>query len=241
MVMSLILLNLAGGDCVDDLKILEADEGFCKILRRFETHGLKCKVRRAMEKRWRKDKKRTVPSPSAAFRYLSIFHDPEQKNIRRQTNVKALIPTPNGHLKGLRQTNKDLSGCLNMTSPCKTATLDMDATLAETSKKNALYCYKGFKSYQPLNTWWHEQSIILHTEFRDGTVPDGFEQLRVFKEALACLLENVEKVKLRSDTAGYQHDLLTYCETGKNERFGRIEFAIGCNVTQTFKTAETSH
>ncbi len=28
MIHSLILLNLAGGDCVDDLKILEADEGF---------------------------------------------------------------------------------------------------------------------------------------------------------------------------------------------------------------------
>ena len=66
---------------------------------------------------------------------------------------------------------------------------------------------------------------------------DGFEQLRVFKEALNCLLENVEKVKLRSDTAGYQHDLLKYCEKGESERFGRIEFAIGCNVTQAFKTA----
>jgi hypothetical protein len=31
MVMSLVLINLAGGDCVDDLKILEADEGFCTI------------------------------------------------------------------------------------------------------------------------------------------------------------------------------------------------------------------
>ncbi len=52
-----------------------------------------------------------------------------------------------------------------------------------------------------------------------------------------CLPENVEKVKLRSDTAGYQHELLKYCEKGKNERFGRIEFAIGCNVTFAFKTA----
>lgn len=140
MVMSLILLNLAGGDCIDDLKILEADEGFCKILRKSEMHSLKRKMRRALEKRWRKGKKRTVPSPSAAFRYLSKFHDTEQEKIRRRANVKAFIPTPNEHLKGLRQTNKDLPGCLNMANPHKTATLDMDATLAETSKKNALYC-----------------------------------------------------------------------------------------------------
>ncbi len=79
--------------------------------------------------------------------------------------------------------------------------------------------------------------MILHTEFRDGNVPAGFEQLRVFKKALDCLPEDVEKVRLTSDTAGYQHDLLKYCEKGENERFGRIEFVIGCNVTQAFKIA----
>jgi len=30
-VISLILLNLAGGDSIDDLGILEGDEGFCKV------------------------------------------------------------------------------------------------------------------------------------------------------------------------------------------------------------------
>ena len=35
-VMALILLNLAGGESVDDLRVLEADEGFCSILRRIE-------------------------------------------------------------------------------------------------------------------------------------------------------------------------------------------------------------
>ena len=216
---------------------MEADEGFCKILRKSEMHALKRKVRRTLERRWRKEKKRTVPSPSAAFRYLSKYHDTEQEKIRKQTNVKAFIPAPNAHLKGLMNTNKDMAACLNTANPNKTATLDMDATLAETSKKTALFCYKGFKSYQPLNTWWHEQGFILHTEFRDGNVPAGFEQLRVFKEALDCLPENVEKVKLRSDTAGYQHNLLKYCEKGENERFGRIEFAIGCDVTHAFKIA----
>jgi hypothetical protein len=36
MVLSLILLNRAGGDSVDDLQRLESDEGFCKVLRRLE-------------------------------------------------------------------------------------------------------------------------------------------------------------------------------------------------------------
>jgi len=47
----------------------------------------------------------------------------------------------------------------------------------------------------------------------------------------------VTKAYLRSDTAGYQHELLKYCEKGTNERFGRIEFAIGCDVTKEFKKA----
>ena len=74
-------------------------------------------------------------------------------------------------------------------------------------------------------------------EFRDGNVPAGYEQLRVLKEALRCLPDGVEQVRLRSDTAGYQHDLLKYCELAENERFGRIEFAIGCDVTGEFKRA----
>jgi hypothetical protein len=88
-----------------------------------------------------------------------------------------------------------------------------------------------------LNTWWAEHNVVLHTEFRDGNVPAGYEQLRVLQEAMSLLPEGVLKVRLRSDTAGYQHELMKYCERGENERFGRIEFAIGSDVTPEFKKA----
>jgi hypothetical protein len=68
-------------------------------------------------------------------------------------------------------------------------------------------------------------------------VPAGFEQLRVFKEALDLLPPGVEEVLLRSDTAGYQHDLLRYCAEGTNPLFGAIKFAIGVDVTPEFKKA----
>ena len=76
-----------------------------------------------------------------------------------------------------------------MQSPEATATLDMDATVIATKKEQSFHCYKGYKSYQPINTWWSEQEIILHTEFRDGNVGAGYEQLRVLKEAvdITCL------------------------------------------------------
>lgn len=235
-VMALILLNLAGGDCVDDLKVVEADDGFCEILKKAELHGLKRKQRRALLRRWRKQRTRTVPSASAVFRYLAAFHDAEQERQRR-AGEKAFIPKPNEHLSGFALINSELAAAAHSQATEKIATLDMDATLIESYKAEALYCYKGFPSYQPLNTWWAEQGILLHTEFRDGNVPAGYEQVRVFTEALECLPAGVEQVRLRSDTAGYQHDLLRYCALGKNKRFGRIGFAIGCDVTPEFKKA----
>ncbi|MDD5501753.1 MAG: IS1380 family transposase [Candidatus Omnitrophica bacterium] len=235
MVLSLVLLNLAGGDCVDDIKMLEADEGFCELLKKAELYGLKRRVRRALLRRWRKEKTRSVPSPSSIFRYLAQFHNREQEGLRQPG--KAFIPAPNEHLQGFVEINKELSAFPGLQRSGSTATLDMDATLVCTHKTDALFSYKGFKAYQPLNTWWFEQGIILHTEFRDGNVPAGFQQLRVFKEALDCLPEEVKQVRLRSDTAGYQHNLLRYCATGENSRFGVVEFAIGCAVTQEFKKA----
>ena len=236
-VMSLVLLNLAGGNCVNDLRILEGDEGFARIMRRVEaeSHGLSRKERRKLERLWREERKRAVPSPSPVFRYLSAFHDQDQEEKREAG--KAFIPDPNEHLKGLYAVNRDLVAFAQAKSPQTTATLDMDATLVETHKKDALYGYKGFKAYQPLNTYWFEHGLTLHSEFRDGNVPAGFQQLRVLKDALACLPENVSQAFLRSDTAGYQWDLMRYCAEGKDERFRVIEFAIGVDITPEFKRA----
>jgi len=234
-ILSLVLLNLTGGDCVEDIKKLEADDGFCEVLKKAEMHGLKRKVKRALLRRWRKEKTRTVPSPSSIFRYLAKFHNIEQEKLRQPG--RAFIPAPNEHLQGLVKINKELSAFSGFQNSESTATLDMDATLVSTNKIDALFSYKGYKAYQPLNTWWFEQGIILHTEFRDGNVPAGFQQLRVFKEALDCLPKEIKQVRLRSDTAGYQHNLLKYCAKGVNSRFGVIEFAIGCDVTKEFKEA----
>jgi hypothetical protein len=234
-VMSLILLNLAGGDRVDDLEQLNSDEGFGKLLRRCETHGLSRSSRREMCKRWRKVRTRSVVSASAARRYLSMFHDESQEKLR--VPGKALIPKANENLLGLRRVNSEFLAWVDHSSRQMIATLDLDATLIETSKREALYCYKGYRAYQPYNVWWAEQGLMLHSEFRDGNVPAGYDQLRVLKEALSYLPVGVQKVQLRSDSAGYEHKLLRYLATGANERFGRIEFAISSDVTQEFKKA----
>jgi hypothetical protein len=233
--LALILLNLAGGSCVEDLKTLEEDEGFCRVLRRVGLAGLGRRQRRELERRWRKEKQRTVPSPSAVFRYLAAFHEEEQEQQR--VEGKAFIPVANRHLRGLVQVNRKLVESLYGRQGGEVATLDQDATLVETEKEQALFCYQHCKAYQPFNTYWAELGVLLHSEFRDGNVPAGYEQKRVLEEVLELLPAGVKRVRLRSDTAGYQQDLLKFCAEGKHPRFGRIEFAVGVDVTVEFRRA----
>lgn len=236
-IMSLIMLNIAGGDCVDDLRVLEEDEGFARVLRRVELHGLQRKERREQERRWQKERRRAVPSQAPVFRYLAAFSDPLEE-AKRGVGY-AFIPEPNKHLKALGCVNEDLLRFAQRKSPQWAATLEQDASLVETYKREALFSYQGSKAYQPLTTRWAEQDMIVHSEFRDGNVPAGFGNLRVLQQTLAALPDGVVKVYYRSDTASYEHNLLTYCAEGKNERFGVIEFAVGVDVTPEFKGAVT--
>ena len=108
MIMSLILLNIAGGECVDDLRVLEKDEGLGRVLRSAETHRMRRGERRAHHRRWRKQRQRSVPSPSAVFRYLGEFHDASEEDRRRPH--KAFIPQANDALRGLGKVNADMVG-----------------------------------------------------------------------------------------------------------------------------------
>lgn len=234
-VMALILLNLADGQGISDLGILEGDEGFCRVLRESVGFGKPRHERRALSKGLRKGHKRSVPSPSSVSRYLYDFHDPEQEKLREAG--ASFIPAPSPGLRAMMRVNGDFLGSVQKRSPLGVATLDLDATVVETNKREALYCYKGYRAYQPLQVYWAEQDLIVHSEFRDGNVWAGTENLRVFQESLGFLPAGVSKVYLRSDTAGYQHDLMRFCADPNKGRFGVIEFAIGAKVSESFKRA----
>jgi hypothetical protein len=244
-VLGLVLVNLAGGEVVEDIDRLNMDVGFSRVMELANSIGYSRQQRRALVRKFAKLKVRKLPSKSSAFRALEKFHDPheEQEKQRRREEAnktgkaKVYIQKPNELLRGLMQVNKELVSAVQMRSMQTEATLDQDATLVETNKEEALYCYNKYKAYQPMNTYWAEQGLVLHTEFRDGNVPAGYEQLRVLRQALDSLPEGVEKVYLRSDTAGYQVNLLKYCAQGDSERFGVIEFAVGVDVCEEFKKA----
>jgi hypothetical protein len=234
-IMSLILLNIAGGDCVDDLRILEKDEGLVKILQRIGFTGHPRKERREQARRWRKECQRAFPSPPVVFRYLKNFVNPQDEKLRGMG--QAFIPAPNLALLALGRVNTDLLRFAQKHSPQPEATMDMDASIVETSKKEALFSYKGSPSYQPLSVRWAEQASVVYSQFRDGNVPAAFQNLEVFQKSLEALPQGVVKVYLRSDTAAYQQELLKYCAKGQNKRFGVIEFAIGVDVTAEFRKA----
>jgi hypothetical protein len=235
MVLSLVLLNLAGGESVDDVERLEADDGLRLMMMKLRWHGLPRRERRDLERRWRKKRVRTFPTPSAIRRWLSWFHNDSEE--RKREEGKAFIPERVEALVGLGRANAGLLAFLQRHRPVREATLDMDATLVESHKREALFCYRGFRAYQPLNVWWAEQRTVVCSEFRDGNVPAGYEQRRILEEALSQLPEGVDKVRMRSDTAGYQWELLKYCAEGRHERFGVIEFTVSADVTDAFRQA----
>ena len=235
MVVAGLLLNLSGADCVDDLDRLEQDRGLARLVRAAERGLLTRAERRQLKQRMRRRRERALPSPTAFADWLARFHDAAEE--AKRAAGKAFVPAAGAPLQGLARVGRDLIGFLDRHRPERIATIDGDATLVGTHKRQALYCYKKFRAYQPLNMWWAEHGVILHSEFRDGNVPAGMDKLRVFREAIAYLPAGVETVRLRTDTAGYDHHLLLYCGEGKDERFGVIEFAIGADVTAAFKTA----
>jgi len=235
MVLALVFLNLAGGDCVADIARLEGDGGFVAVVERIERELLSRREGRGLKQRWRRERGRTLPSPSSIAAWLERFHDAAGEAGREVG--KAFIPAQTAAVGGLWQANRALLGFLQRHRPVTVATVDIDATLIETHKRQALYSYKGYKAYQPVNCWWAEHGAMLHSEFRDGNVPAGYEQLRVMKASLAGLPATVKKVLLRSDSAGYQQDLLLYCGEGKDARFGVIEFAVSADVTEEFRGA----
>ena len=232
-VMGFVLLNIAGGECVEDVRLLEADEGLCQIVRQAERYGLSKTERASIEARFRKGRNRTFPSPTRLYEYLNEFHNGSED--AKRIEGRAFIPEKNEHLAGLSEVNKALIKSVAQYSVQTEATLDIDATLAETAKREALYCYDGYRAYQPITTYWAETGLVVLSEFRDGNVPAGYDMLRILKESIAALPPGVKKIRLRMDSAGYQHDVLRFCATGDEGSRDVIEFTVSNDMTEEFR------
>ena len=234
MVQSLVLLNLTGGDCVTDIDKLEADAGLRAMVRVGELSGMSLEQRKSANKRFRGGRSRTFPASTQIYSFLEACHD-ESEEAKRVVR-KAFIPAANGPLKSVRALNTLLVAQLQKRRPVTTATLDCDATLVSTQRKNALPCYKHFPALQPYNVWWAEHEVVVASEFRDGNVPAGWNILPVLKDALDNLPEGVKQVFMRQDTAAYQTDVMAWCErTEQHPKYGRILFTISADITKALR------
>lgn len=236
-VTALLLVKWAGGECVDDLEQLEADDGLSAIVERLEAHRLREADRQAIAARFRRGGERTFPSPSAAREYLEAF-EPDQPAIKAEGEKGARVPEPTDALEGLRQlvARPAQYGQLRPHEET-TATLDLDATIAETANRSAEPCYKGFPAYQPLNVFWFQRRQVLFSEFRDGNCPAAWRVDEVFEESLGYLPDEIDTLKVRSDTAGYQTEFLKAMAEGDygDDEMGPVEFAVGVDMTSSFK------
>lgn len=233
---ALLLLALLGGESITDIDQLEDDAGLCALARLAEVFGLNREEKRALERRFRGGRTRTFPAATQLYSFLEQFHHAAEET-KRQDGV-AFIPAPLSCLTALQTLNGLLLAWLQARHPQTTATLDVDATLAETTIQTAKFCYKGYRAYQPLNVFWAEQQVVLHSEFRDGNVPAGFQLRRVVEESLGHLPAGVQTLYLRSDSAGYDTEVLFWCErAAQHPRYGRILFTISADITPEFRRA----
>ena len=174
-----------------------------------------------------------VPSVSACRSYMNEFHNSEEDHKRGMGC--SFIPESNVYLSGFEQVHAHVFKTAYNLSPLESVTLDQDATFILTDRPDVCRNYKGETSYEAFNTYCPEYDVMVGTRYSDGNVSPGFKQLEELKRVLSLLPEGVKQVKLRSDSAGYQMDLMKYCARNENKRFGTIDFAISCDVFSEFK------
>ena len=237
-----IILNLAGGDCVDDILKLENDKGLCEIMKVLECTGMSRLEKKLFAKRFRKGRTHTFPSFTAVRNWLSEFHNAEEEGNRKEKT--SFIPAPNEKLKGLIETNNQLiQNAVNLCKstklpPLTCATIDLDATFTETQKRNALYCYKGFKAYQGLTAFWSETGLALFSDFRDGNVTPSFNNYEAVRQVYDMLTSmGIYDLWFRSDSAAYQHEILHMLDSGDNNRWPRVKFSVPCKIVKEFREA----
>ena len=149
-VFALLLLNLAGAEHVDDLRILESDIGFCSVLERISVVGKTHSQRRALGRNKQQQGCGALPSRSTVFRFLK---GGGEEGLAPRGRGQAYIPEASKTSRQLRNCNRALLAALEHNRPSAAVTLDLDATLIETHKSDSFYSYKGYRAYQPVNVW----------------------------------------------------------------------------------------
>jgi hypothetical protein len=140
----------------------------------------------------------------------------------------------------LGQVNRDLVQALGPRCPeQKIATVDQDATIIESGKREALPSYEGECGYQPMLAVWAETDVVLADEFRDGNVPAQRDPLPLAPRAFAALPARVETFYYRGDSACHEHRLIHWLRDEEREGgpHGFIGFALSARMSEALREA----
>jgi hypothetical protein len=215
---AIVLLMASGGTCLSDITKLRADKGLARLLGR------------------------ELPSEQILWTYLNAFHDDalirEAQNRRRPEQI-AYIPDENPALSALGRVLVAFVQSVAAKNGIVRATLDHDATVVESHKRQAKAHYKDGRGYQPSVIYWAEADQVVGDEFRDGNVPAGMDNLRLVKRGFAALPDHVQQRFLRGDSALYEQSVLTWLADPAREGGpqGRIGFTISADMTKELKAA----
>ncbi len=130
----------------------------------------------------------------------------------------AYVPEEKEALQSLGRVVVSSVAALQARRPVEVATVDMDATIQESHKREAKVHYEGVRGYQPEVAVWAEQNRVLADEFRDGNVPAGKDPLRVTKRAFEALPKTVKERRFRGDSACYNEEQIKWV-TGQGIAF----------------------
>lgn len=155
----------------------------------------------------------TLPAPQTARDFLDAFDQPGPALWQGES---CAVPSEGDRLQGLDAANRRMIAFLQERAPERTATIDIDATIVESDKRAARHTYDGCTGYQPVIALWAEHDVVLADEFRDGNVPAFSGNLRMIQRAVAALPPGVEHVLVRSDSAGYEHELMRWLDANKH-------------------------
>jgi hypothetical protein len=212
---SFVVLNAVGGECLDDFEALKQDQALQELI----GHA--------------------IPSPEAARKFLYQFHEEASSPAAPQLPLGAsFVPEENPRLRGLGQVNAETIQELGRRCPDqKIATIDLDATVIESWKREAQPTYQGVSGYQPMLALWAEMNVIVADEFRDGNVAAHTGLLRVAKQAYASLPDSVQEWMFRGDAACYEQSLLQWLRNPRREGGpqGTIQFAVSARMSESLR------
>jgi hypothetical protein len=210
---ALILLLAAGGECLDDIAVLQADAGLGRLLGR------------------------RLPSADRLRHFLYAFHDDAliaAAQAQRPPGTVAYIPAENAALQGLGHVNTALVHRVAAQGTGRKATLDHDATLQESHKREARPHYQGGRGYQPAAIYWVEQDLVVADEYRDGNVGAGMENLPLIQRGFASLPATVTEYAFRADSACYDERVLKWLADPARPGGprGPIGFTVSADMTE---------